>query len=470
MQSNILHEIEQFSRDHNLLGQRLIVAVSGGSDSVCLLHALNSLKDSLRLELCVAHLNHELRGIDSDADAKYVEELAENLGLAAEIGQVDVNAFRSERKVTLEEAAREARYVYLSRVASQHETDIIVTGHNKNDQLETILLHILRGSGLRGLAGFNSLTPLIFGGIRVKITRPMLNITKEEILDYCLKHQLFYHTDQSNLDSTPLRNKIRLKLLPCLKTYEPRVDNVVSYLSNVARRELAIMDDQVKKLANQSLTVERNVITIDKKVLTTLQPKLRRHLLRSCFEKLPNGLKDVESVNIEDVVALCGKPAGKRLDLPGGVVFITGYDCCRMGPADEMVPTISLSSSSYPLIIPGNSFLPGWTVKATVVNTFAGNDNPLVAYMDLEKVGAKLEVRGWQQGDIFQPFGASGKKKLAKYMIDAKIARQKRKNIPLVVSPAGVVWLVGYRLDERVRVSAFSKSILRMEFVQTVCQ
>jgi tRNA(Ile)-lysidine synthase len=205
-------------------------------------------------------------------------------------------------------------------------------------------------------------------------------------------------------------------------------------------------------------------VTIDRVRLKDVHPALLRHLLRWCLEKLPGGLKDIESRHVEDMLSLLDKPSGSRIDLPHGLVFVAAYDKFWLGREGKLPCPYPAIEGDCCLTMPGITEIPGWRVESKIVQTFDRDDNPLVAYMDADKAGSVLGVRTWKRGDRFYPLGLGGEKKLGEFMIAAKIPRLWRKNIPVVVTPAGIAWLVGYRLDERVKVTPRTKTILKLEF------
>jgi tRNA(Ile)-lysidine synthase len=464
MPSDINFRVMSFFQKHDLTGSKLVVAVSGGPDSVCLLHLLSTLKDELGLTLHVAHLDHRLRGEESRGDADYVAALAKRLHFPFTIGQADVKAYRHDNKMTLEEAAREVRYRFLAEVAQGLGTGFIVTGHTQNDNIETILLHIIRGSGTRGLVGLKPLTPRAIENGSVTIVRPMLNITRKETVGYCRQQGLEPRTDSSNLDLSPLRNKVRLKLLPLLEGYNPNIAEVLLHLSASAADELDFLDEQVAALWGQVAKKESDVITLDKHGLQGVHTALRRHFLRTCLEQLPGGLKDIESSHIEAMLSLLDKPAGRRIDLPYGLAFVVGYDSYWLGREADLPCPFPVIDGEYILTVPGAAQLPGWQVESHIVQSLDKDVNGLVAYIDMDRVGQELSVRTWKSGDRFQPLGLDSEKKLGEFMIDARIPKLWRKKIPVVTSPTGIVWLVGYRLDERVKVSPETRKVLRLEF------
>jgi tRNA(Ile)-lysidine synthase len=424
-----------------------------------------SLKDELGLALHVAHLDHGLRGKESFADAEYVADLAEKFQLPVTVGHADVRAFQASAGLTLEEAARDVRYSFLSEVCRSAGAEYILTGHTRDDNVETILLHIVRGSGTRGLVGLRPLTSRNIDGEDVTIARPLIDITREETVDYCRLFALEPRTDSSNLELSPLRNRIRLKLLPLLAGYNSNISDALLRMSAVAGSELDYLDSQVERLWGSAAVKRGDVITLGREVLSCVHPALKRHLLRACLEQLPEGLKDIESAHVESMLSLLGKPAGRRIDLPHGLVFMAGYDNYLLGRESGFPAPYPRLSGIHILKVPGATDLPGWRVDTEFVRAIDTSvDNPLTVFIDGGSAGKLLSVRTWKNGDRFQPVGLGAEKKLGEFMIDAKIPGPWRRNIPLVVSPAGIVWLVGYRLDERYIVNPKTTRVLRVSF------
>ena len=456
--------VSRFLRRNHLEGSKLVVAVSGGPDSVCLLHVLSSLAGELGLTLHIGHLDHGLRGKESFADAEFVASLSEKLQIPVTIGHADVKAYQASTGMTLEEAAREVRYSFLSEVCQSVGAGYILTGHTRDDNVETILLHVIRGSGTRGLVGLRPLTTREIDVGDVTVVRPLIDITRNETVDYCRHFALEPRTDSSNLELSPLRNKIRLKLLPMLAEYNSNISDALLRMSSSAGSELDYLDRRLEDIWDDIVARKDDVLTLDMKGLAGVHPALKRHLLRACLEQLPGGLKDIESVHVEDMLDLLDKPAGRRINLPHGLVFKTGYDNYLLGPEAGLDNPYPHLDGEYILNVPGTTDLPGWKVDAGFVKAFDTDDNPLTAYLDAGSSGKILSVRTWKNGDRFHPLGMDSEKKLGEFMIAARIPRDQRRHIPLVVSPSGIVWLVGFRLDERYKVNSKTNRILRISF------
>jgi len=231
-------KVIDFIQRHSLIspGETVIVGVSGGADSVCLLHVLAKWQKEQRIRLHAAHLNHQLRGMESEADAKYVSNLADSLRVPITIDRQDVTAYRTKRNCSIEEAGRELRYAFLGRVAREIGANRIAIGHTRDDHVETILMHILRGTGITGLGGLISCSPMAYERLVMSspanqstllVIRPLLDITREETMSYCREYQLDPHIDSSNHSLSFFRNRLRLQLLPLLRQYNPSIDQAL---------------------------------------------------------------------------------------------------------------------------------------------------------------------------------------------------------------------------------------------------
>ncbi len=499
-ESKVLDFIQRYSLIRRK--ELVVIGVSGGADSVCLLHVLAESQKRLGIRLHAAHLNHQIRGIESEADAEFVSNLAGSLGIPITIDRQDVAAYRTERKCSLEEAARELRYAFFAKVARRVGAHRIAVGHTKDDQVETILMHILRGTGIAGLCGLAPCSPLISDNqgmpsparaprvvkaqrSNLLVIRPLLDATRQETAIYCQKHQLEPRVDSSNLLPSFFRNRVRLHLLPVLRQYNPSIDQALLRLADIAKEDNVLIEQQASGLWGQVARQEDKVIYLDKKQMAGLSIALQRHLLRVAVTRLVRDVRDIEATHIEAARRLLNKPAGKMTALPHDLICQGGYH--------ELVITSMAKQSQLPpcpfpplpdefhLKVPGRTTLSGWNVLASIVRahvdllpsrgatskrgkTYRSN---LVAHFDLQKTGMNLHVRGRCPDDRFQPLGMNIPKKLHEFMVDAKIPRSWRGRIPIVCSPQQIIWVVGWRIDDRVKLTEARKEILRLEFIRS---
>lgn len=312
-------------------GEILIVGVSGGPDSVCLLHLLVVLRQRLDIKLHVAHLNHLLRGADSEEDALYVSQLAEQLDVGATFGQRDVESYRSKHRMSLEEAARYVRYQFFADVANSLGADRIVLGHTANDQMETILMHIIRGTGVYGLQGMQPLTQLeSVADTKLVIVRPLLPVLREEIETYCQQYALEPRRDSSNLSSSHLRNRIRNELVPLLREYNPGIDKALLRTADTVSIDLSFLRYYVSLIWDSVVSKRGGELVLSTEKIISLHPALQRYILREATGQLLGNLKDIELKHIEKMIAAFKMKPGKKIVLPRGLILYVGNGECSL--------------------------------------------------------------------------------------------------------------------------------------------
>ena len=317
-----------------LEGATLVAAVSGGPDSLALVHALAALRDDLRLRLFAAHLDHGLRADASD-DALFVQDEMDALGVPLTVGAADVLAYRAERRLTLEEAARHARYDFLARAAAERDADAVAVGHTLDDQAETALMHLLRGAGIAGLAGMSALSqipvsPEISGG-RLTLFRPMLSLAKSDTAAYCAANGLSPRFDESNLSRDMTRNRIRLDLLPRMAEYNPAIVAALGRLAESAGRDYDFIRQRVDDAAERVIGADADGVSLDRRAFRELHPAIQRHLLRRAVETFREGAADLSFANVEEMNKLMLGPSGKWTRLPGGIILSVSYRFGRIG-------------------------------------------------------------------------------------------------------------------------------------------
>jgi tRNA(Ile)-lysidine synthase len=430
---------------------RVLVAVSGGPDSLCLLHVLWTEREARGLGgVEVAHLDHGLRGTESAAEAEWVAEWCRERGIVCHVGRADVAA--SKRGRSVQEAARAARYEFLEQTAVRIGADKIATGHTRDDQAETVLANILRGTGMDGLRGIPAMREL--AGQRGRIVRPLLDVTRAEVEAYNAAHGLLPRLDPSNLSAEHYtRNRIRLELLPELRQqYNPRIDEALVRLSEIAARD----SDYLTVQAAAALTgVMRGSdvfrLELDRGGLAELHPALLRYVLRLAIANLRGTGEGVTYEHLEQVcravVSGSAKTFALMLPYPLCTVRVTAQ---AMTLTLANVP-ISLGDLSIPLPVPGEAALEkiGWRV------TTGWEEQPGAISLDADAVdSASLVLRNWRIGDRIDPLGMGGHhKKVSDIFSDAKAPRSERYRIPIVADSHGIVWVAGYTLAERAKVT-----------------
>ncbi len=297
--------------------ERLVVGVSGGPDSVCLLHVLATLRERLGIKLHVAHLNHMLRGAESEEDANYVSELAEQLGVTATIDQRDVKSYQEEHRLSLEDAARQVRYHFFAEVADKMGADRVAVGHTGDDQAETILMHLVRGAGPTGLLGMQPSIVWTSPGLAgLTVIRPLLAVSREETQAYCQQHGLSPREDSSNKSPSLFRNRIRRELMPLLRSYNPRINEALIRTSDTLATEKSFIEECVSEIWPKVATQEGGAIILDRQSIISLHPAVQRHLLRRVTREVLGDLEDIELKHIEKMRDSLALRKGKRVILP----------------------------------------------------------------------------------------------------------------------------------------------------------
>lgn len=455
-----------FIRSEGLVGheETLLVGVSGGPDSVCLLHILDRLKATLGIELHVAHLDHMLRGADSEADAEYVVRLGQSMGIPVTVEQRDVARYREQHRLSLEEAAREVRYDFFARLADSVGASRVALGHNRDDQVETVLMNILRGAGLVGLRGMQAINtwrpvcrrPLL-------VVRPLLGISRTETREYCHEKDLNPRSDLSNYSMGYTRNRIRGELIPLIHKFNTNFEAALLRTSQTAADGLCMLDEGVARIWDETVVEQPNGLLINAGELLSQPAALQRHLLRRVVSELLGDLADIEHIHIEKMVGALSKRAGRRISLPRGIYLNVGYHTCLVTKADIDTCPLPPLEGEHSLRVPGDTTFSGWRVKVEMAEPDSGAEN-FTACMDYDSVGSELVVRQRRPGDRFQPLGMSGPKKLQDFMVDVKIPRSWRGRVPLVCSPQGIIWVVGWRIADWAKITKRTKRAACMRF------
>jgi tRNA(Ile)-lysidine synthase len=491
----LLKDVQGTIERYQLLsrGDALVVGVSGGPDSLCLLHVLLRLRDVYALRLHVAHLNHRLRGAEAEADAAFVAQLAATWGLPATIESRDVAALARDKSLAIEEAARQARYAFLARVARHWGAAKIAVGHNADDQVETIVMHWLRGSGLAGLRGMLPASKLeemrlaveetntSAADARLLLIRPLLETPRADIEAYCAEEGLEPRFDRSNLDTTYYRNRLRHELLPLLETFNPQVRQVILRTAEIIRADYALLRREVARTWSR-ITVSENeeAIVFDLEKWRALPLSLQRSILRQAIHRLRRSLRNINWVHVENAIAVLSTGhTGAKATLPRGLEVRIRYDQFIVGNRGYVPPLPDqpwLRDVQVPLSLPGQTALPGseWRIVAEILQGeeldqgALEHTQPWQAYLDLEVTGSDLSLRTRRPGDRFWPQGLGDKPtSVNSFMINAKIPQAWRDRIPLLVSPKQVLWMAGWRIDERAKVTAETKRILQLSFVKS---
>ena len=425
--------------DHGLQAERrLLLAVSGGADSSALLLIVARLAKNLHLQLGVAHFDHGLRGQRvAKNEARFVRGLASSLGLPFYTG-----SGRGARLAS-EDAARRARYEFLASVAEREDYGAVATGHTASDQAETVLLHLVRGAGLDGLAGMSAKAAWPFQGHgSLTLLRPLLHLSREETLAYCTAAGIEAMEDASNAAPRYRRNRVRNELLPLLRELNPRIDEALVRLADAAREDVTFL----RGVASEALIDSpEGSQSVSRHVLAAWPASPRRHTLRLAVAALLGDGRELTQRHLEALerLVLEGK-TGDHLDLPRGVTAVLRRDTLELRLKSTQAP---LKPEPVTLEVPGQTRFGALVVAASVEPPSACE----TAEVDAAAVAEGLCVRRRLPGDRFRPLGMTGRRKLQDFLTDAHVPRDERDTIPLFVSQRGIVWVGGLRIAEWAR-------------------
>ncbi len=457
----IIDKVRYTIRRYGMISERdtVLAAVSGGPDSVCMLHALVGLRDELRFQLRVAHLDHRFRGDESRADAEFVRELADGFGLPCRCEEENVPAFLLSHAMSKQDAARMIRYRFLIRVAKQEYCQRIATGHNADDQAETVLMRVIRGAGPDGLSGI----PPKRDGI---IIRPILSLWRSEIEQYLTEHDLPSRTDATNLEPSCLRNRIRNDLLPELERYNPSISRSLVSLSSIMT-DVSAHFDRLTDLALPELvkTARLGQFALDSTELSGYDEALQRSVFRRVFESLRPDRAPLSFRHVEGMLDLVRRgEVGVAVDLPDGAQarLEHGQLAVSVGPRTADLPPRELRVPGEVVFAEARltvtaELLPRRDVVSPPEAVTA--DETVFDWDDLQP---PLTVRGRKQGDRFRPFGMDGSKGLKQFFIDSKVAASFRNAVPLICDDKGIMWVVGMRRSDAAPVHDSTRTVLRL--------
>lgn len=452
-------------------GRPVVVGESGGPDSLCLLDIL------LRLgyTLVVAHFDHRLRP-DSGQEAARVERLAEERGLPFVVGSLDVAGFAREQKLSIEEAARTARYRFLFETARQQSAQAVAVAHTADDQVETVLMHLLRGAGLSGLKGMPYRLLMPGWDNEVPLVRPLLGTWRTEVVDYCQERRLEPVNDPSNSDTTFFRNRLRHELIPYLGQYNPQVKETVWRMAQVLAADQAVLEEVTRQAWSSCLSGRgAGYVMLSLSKLRGMSLGLQRGVLRQAIACLRPNLRDIDFAAVERVVGWIGQPphtgqadlvSGLRLYFENERLFVMEAGACLQEDAWPLI----MGGIAGTLDAPGELSLEnGWAIKCEVVD-FGGweglsslKGNPYHAWLDSAVLTLPLQVRTSRPGDRFEPLGMNGHSlKLSDFFINEGLPRRARPGWPLICSGEQVAWVAGYRPAHPFRLQAATKGVLHL--------
>lgn len=438
-------------------GDKIIVGVSGGPDSMCLLHILNTLRNTYFIDIVAAHLNHGLRGKDADEDEEYVKKFCEKNNIEFYSKRVNIDELSNTWGISSEMAGREARYSFFQELFRKLDANKIAIAHNANDQCETILMRIIRGTGLEGLEGIKPVRDGIY-------IRPLIKITRDEIEDYCDKNNINPRIDKTNLENIYSRNKVRLELIPYIKeNFNSHIIEVVNRLGENIKVDNDFMEKKSKEFFGKYCIVAPNKVKIKSEAFNEHKALLSR-MIRKAFEVVKGNLVNLERVHVEYVISLQGGNTGKEIELPGGIRALNNYGEIILRKEDKN--QIKRDLGIYQIDLNEKNKIGKFNIETSILDkkfVEKVKENSLEQYFDYQKINGNISLRYRKEGDKFQPLGMKGTKKLKDIFIDLKIPKELRDDIPIICIGEEIAWIVGYRISDKFKVDKSTNKILKIK-------
>lgn len=460
----LLHKVKETINKYNMIekGDRILVAVSGGPDSVTLLHVLNMLKDELNISLVIAHVNHMLRDKESDGDEEYVKGLGNKFNIHVNTCRVDVDKYAREKGVSTEVAGREIRYDFFREVSIKEGCNKVAVAHNANDQVETFMMRLFRGSGIYGLRGIDA--------VRDNIIRPLIDVDRSSIEKFCEEMNVETRLDATNLENIYSRNKIRLDVLPYIsenfnkdivRTIMRTIDSFTIDNDYLEEQSYISYKKYAKNLGDK-IVIDKEAFTLHKAVLS--------RLIRNVMKDLLGNIKEIEKKHIDEIILIQSGETGKELILPRRIKATNNYGDIVIQIDNKNNEFINFEKD---INISGTTYIEELdiTIECEVTNKKNINkfsNNYLIKYFDYDKI-KKVTIRNRRDGDYFTPLGMKGRKKLKDLFINEKIDKSKRSKIPLILFDNEIAWIVGLRISEKFKITEETKRILIIQVKRGNC-
>ncbi|MEG1106814.1 MAG: tRNA lysidine(34) synthetase TilS [Eubacterium sp.] len=463
------NKVIQYINDNGLLtaGDRILIGVSGGADSLALLHFLEAHKDFFNIKIAAAHLHHGLRGADADADSDFVKSYCAVHKIRFFSKTVKVKELADKKDLTVEEAGREARYTFFKELQSYGAYNKIALGHHLNDQAETVLMRLIRGTGVKGAAGIYPKS-----GDFSEVIRPFLNISKNMIIDYCHKNGLQYRTDMTNFEDNMTRNKIRLKIMPMMREINPKVEEHLFEFGQIASEYETFLKVYLEKIIPIVICLKSDRVTFNLKEWFKESSLIQKELLRQGIFLIKRSLKEIEYNHISHVyqLLLSGNTIWEY-HLPHNLVAVRRYDLFWIENHLSMEHSENCFFNTYEIIANKNYYfskekimLKTKIMPIEAVKNIKESKNHSEKFFDYGRIRGKIYLRPRQTGDFIKLVGMNGTKKIKNYFIDRKIDRDLRDSIPLLAIGQEVIWILGYAINRHYRVDTSTELVLMIEY------
>jgi len=459
---SLIDTVKKTILKHNMLEKddTVIIGISGGPDSVALLHVLHDLREEYEIALIASHVNYKLRSQESEDDEEFVEKLCGKLEIP--LYKKTCKLKEGEKPSSIQERARDARYDFFEELRRRRSANKIAVGHNLDDSVETIILNLVRGSGSKGMSGIPP--------TRGKIIRPLIQCSRGEILEYLHANKLEYRLDSSNFENKYLRNKIRNLILPQLEDItNPELNKRIFSIGEVLGEEDDYLErtvaNEVDKICSIRRSQDKTTVEFSIDEFNEYHVALKRRFIRNAISRVAGNLDGFGKKHIDDILELAArKGRERRIHLPRETEAITSYNALliqKKSAAEKKPGKIVLKVPGITSIREEGEFIKAEIIANPVVSNVPANE----AFLDYSKCGP-LFIRYRKKGDAFKPFGMKGTKKIKDYFIDKKVPKYRRDGIPLVTSDSTIVWVVGFTIDEGFKVSSKTERVLHLVYTK----
>lgn len=463
----MIRKVEQYIKKYHMIenGDRIVLGVSGGADSVSLFFVMLALKEKYNIEIAVVHVNHGIRGKEAQRDEDYVKELCRMHQVVCECVHLDIRSMAKEEKLSEEEMGRKARYDAFRKAMKKYACNKIAVAHNKNDITETVLLNLFRGSGLKGLVGIEP--------VRKNLIRPLLCVERIEIETYLKEQNILYHEDATNFETDYTRNKIRLRVLPYVKEQiNEKVSDHIVNASLLIGETNQFIEQETQKLYGRSVKLQAHEAWILLEQFTSAYEILKKELIRKVLFELAEKQKDIELSHVEMILELEKKGAGKKVDLPYEMEAVHQYDKIVIRKKEEHKEK---TVWEWKAPIPGRLEIgeTGTSLHFEVFdvteknqreleNLYSNKKNDYTKWFDYDKIRNTVLVRNRKTGDFFEYNARGNRKKLKDYFINEKLPAGKRDSILLLADGNHIMWIMGYRISEYYKIGPDTKKVLKV--------
>lgn len=453
MKMTIINKVRETIRANGLIeeGDTIIVGASGGPDSQFLIYALMELRKEMDFTIILAHLNH-LHRKEANFDESLVEETAEKFALSFRKKAASMDAYAKKYGISSEDAGRRLRYEFFREIQKEYPKSKIAIAHNLDDQAETVLMRIIRGTGVEGLRAMDYRNG--------DIIRPILDIKKAMILDYLNSEQIPYAIDKTNFTTDYTRNKLRLDIIPEIEKINPNFKESLVKLSEIATDEISISDSYIKNIY-EDIIIQRKIdfVSFDKEAFESQDKAIQSRLIRCAIGEIKKEIRDISKENIDNFLSLVDLANGKSI-IKDDLVFLKSYKFYKMSLRKE---DSQKKTGELTINIGEELSFGGKRIKISSVSDFQKKHGKNIEYFDRDKLTFPLSVRFRKNGDKFKPIGLGHRKKIKDFFIDMKVDKEKREKIPLILSENDIIWVTSFRSSEDYKLDPSTRNIIKIE-------